>query len=200
MITAQRPLVAIIIAALVGALASSFINNMTPSNDELIRDFYRIEAAVSVSPHGIRKKMAKGDKSFILVDLRSSEEYEREHIVGAISIPAYSDPEHSAYDQVDRIVGAFNELPEDKTIIVYCYSIPCMTGRKMGHMLAEHGIYVQLLGVGWNEWRHFWTMWNHEHEWSQTNVFDYVISGTEPGEPKIDPNYISPCLEGEFDC
>jgi rhodanese-related sulfurtransferase len=173
------------------------------TDDQRVDDYYHTEVAVSVSPHGLRKKMAQGNTSFLLVDLRSQEEYEREHIVGARNVPAYADPEHSAYDQVDRIVNGFKELQErypDKQLITYCYSIPCMTSRKIGKILADHGIYVKHLEVGWNEWRYFWTLWNHEHEWEKTNVEDYVVSGAEPGIPKIDPDYTSPCIEGEFDC
>jgi rhodanese-related sulfurtransferase len=194
--------VSILFGAFSGAVTATVIlKTYTPSQDELIREFYRVEVASNVSPHHLRKAMTKGETDdFVLVDLRSPEEYEREHIAGAISIWAYNDPENSAYDEVDRIVSMFRALPQDKDIIVYCYSIPCMTGRKIGHALAEHGVYVKLLGVGWNEWRYFWTLWNHEHEWDQINVEDYIASGSEPGSAKADPNYISPCLEGQFDC
>ncbi|MBT4119992.1 MAG: rhodanese-like domain-containing protein [Candidatus Peribacter sp.] len=195
-------LLSILVGSIAG-IASSYVylNMRTPSQDELIRDFYRIEVAANVSPHHLRKAMTKGNTNdFVLVDLRSPEEYEREHIAGAISIWAYKDPEHSAYNEVDRIVSAFKALPQDKDIIVYCYSIPCMTGRKMGNVLAENDVYVKLLGVGWNEWRHFWTLWNHEHEWDTFLVEDYVVSGSEPGTAKLDPDYIPPCIEGVFDC
>jgi rhodanese-related sulfurtransferase len=144
--------------------------------------------------------MAEGDDSFILVDLRSEEEYEKAHIAGAINIPAYRDPDTSAYGDVDRIVNMFAALPKDKDIIVYCYSIPCMTGRKVGKMLAEHGIYVKQLGIGWNEWRYYWELWNHEHEWNQTNVEDYIVSGTEPGTVATNINSTICSVKGEFGC
>jgi len=170
------------------------------SQEDLISDFYAIENAVYVSPHSLRKMMDKGDQSYVLVDLRSAQEYEREHIVGAISIPAYKDPETSAYGDVERIVGAFEGLAKDKDIIVYCYSIPCMTGRKIGAMLADHGIYVKHLGIGWNEWRYDWTMWNHEHEWNQTEAQDYLFFGPEPGEPLSKTGSKACPIEGEFGC
>ncbi len=175
------------------------VSAYTPDNHALIRDFYATENAVHVSPHGIRKKISEGASDFILVDLRSQEEYEKEHIIGAVSIPAYKDKDHSDYGAVDRIVTAFRNLPKGKNIIVYCYSIPCMTGRKVGEMLAEHDIYVQHLGIGWNEWRHFWTLWNHEHEWSKTNVEEYIAPGKEPGTFTGTPT-IEPCIEGQFGC
>jgi len=192
--------IAVIFGALAGALAAGIVLSMhSPSKEQLVKDFYLTETAVHVSPHHLRKGMDKGDDSFVLVDLRSQEEYERGHIIGAISIPAYKDPNTSAYGDVERIVAGFSELPKDKEIIVYCYSIPCMTGRKIGAMLAEHGIFVKHLGIGWNEWRYDWTAWNHEHEWNATNVENYVSSGPEPGIPEIKES-LDFCTLGELGC
>ncbi len=74
-----------------------------------------------------------------------------------------------------------------------------MTGRKVGKILAENDVFVQHLGVGWNEWRYFWTMWNHEHEWDITNPEDYIASGPNPGTPQI-RELPSPCGEDELGC
>ncbi|MAG60085.1 hypothetical protein CMO96_04835 [Candidatus Woesebacteria bacterium] len=197
----KNPLTIILAGAVAGAVAAfAVLNFYTPSEDKIIKDYYAAEVAVNVSPHHIRKAMDKGDDSFVLVDLRSQEEYEREHVTGAINVPAYKDPYTSAYGDVERITRAFRALPKDKDIIVYCYSMPCMTGRKIGNMLAQNDIYVQELGIGWNEWRHFWTLWNHEHEWSQRLVEDYVISGPEPGTPKVREDTEACPIGGEFGC
>jgi rhodanese-related sulfurtransferase len=177
------------------------------SREDFIRDFYLTEAAVHVSPHSVRTHMMKGINDSILVDLRSREEYERGHIAGAMNIPAYKDPDQSDYGAVERIVNAFRELQETaegKDIVVYCYSTPCMTGRKVGNMLAENGIYVMHLGIGWNEWRYGWEEWNHEHEWEKTDVLDYVATGTEPGTAQIPeggPALPGPCsADDAFGC
>lgn len=187
--------------ALLSGIAGGYLTLRTaaPDKESLIRDFYATENAVHVSPHSIRKKIAEGASDFVLVDLRSAEEYEKEHVVGAVNIPAYKDKDHSDYGAVERIVAEFQALPAEKNIIVYCYSIPCMTGRKVGQMLAVRDIYVQHLGIGWNEWRHFWTLWNHEHEWSQTKVEQYIATGKEPGAFTGTPS-IEPCIEGQFGC
>lgn len=197
-------ILAIVFGAIAGALATSVVLKLKSENkNNLIADFYSVENAVHVSPHHIRKAMTEGDDSFILVDLRSQEEYEKEHIVGAVSIPAYKTPDVSAYGDVERIVNSFKQLKKenpDKEIIVYCYSIPCMTGRKIGKMLTEYGIYVKHLEIGWNEWRYFWTLWNHPHEWNTTRVEDYVIGGSEPGEMKEGLISKACLIEGEFGC
>lgn len=197
----------VLISAIIGAVVGSgttftlqsFQKPKTLSNDELIKEFYLVENAVHISPHSLRRMMDKGDQNYVLVDLRSPQEYEKEHIIGAVNIPAYKDPDTSAYEEKDRIVKQFRELPKDKDIIVYCYSMPCMTGRKIGQLLVENGIYVKHLGIGWNEWRHFWTLWNHEHEWKTTKPEDYITSGKEPGVPKA-RELPSPCGDNELSC
>lgn len=173
-----------------------------PTAEERIADFYATENAVHVSPHSIRKDIMKGTSKVLLVDLRSAEEYEMSHVIGAINIPAYKNPDQSAYDEVDRIVNAFKALPKDKEIVVYCYSIPCMTGRKVGKMLIDKGIYVKHLGIGWNEWRYDWKSWNHELEWDKTKPEDYVVSGKEPGKyTGPENNIFTPCsADGSTGC
>lgn len=168
-----------IVAGLVGAWLFEALDS--DSEEELIKNYYETENAVIVSPHSLRKMMAKGEDNFILVDLRSEEEYNLSHIAGAINIPAYKDKDNSDYGAVERIVSSFENLPAGKDIIVYCYSKPCMTGRKVGKILAERDVYVKHLGIGWNEWKYDWTGWNHEHEWNITSVDDYISSGPEPG-------------------
>jgi rhodanese-related sulfurtransferase len=171
-------------------------------NNALIADFYATENAVHVSPHSLRSYMSKGQvEKFVLVDLRSQEEYETAHIVTALNVPAYKDPNTSAYDETERIIGAFKAIIKEnpgKDIIVYCYSTPCMTGRKIGLMLAEAGIYVKHLGIGWNDWRYDWNAWNHDGE-TPTKMEDYITTGTEPGlPPKTD--LVPSCTEGAFGC
>lgn len=168
---------------LIGFLLGVTVNSVFYSEKQLIKEYYLTETSVLVSPHSLRVKLDRGLDDFILVDLRSPEEYEKEHIIGAINIPAYLDPYTPSYDE-KRLVQEFSKLPKDKEIIVYCYSMPCMTGRKVGSLLAKNGIYVKHLGIGWNEWRYRWQDWNHEIEWNNTKVENYIYSGKDPGRPE----------------
>lgn len=194
-----------VVGGLVGGIvALTVINYKKPTASDYIKEFYLIENAVHASPHSLRKKMDKGETNYILVDLRSPQEYEKEHIISAINIPAYKDPNTSISLETDseakgRIINDFRKLDKNKEIVVYCYSMPCMTGRKVGKLLVENGIYVKHLGIGWNEWRHFWKLWNHELEWDKTKPEDYVSKGKQPGVPKA-VELPSPCGMGELGC
>lgn len=171
------------------------------TSDELITEFYQTENAVSVSPHDIRTKMSNGDtKSYILVDVRTKEEYEEEHIASALNIPIFIDESESGISDEERIVRDFKKLKEENPnteIIMYCYSAACMATRKVGLTLAENGIAIKHLNIGWYEWRYFWDLWNGPD--SGTDVEDYIVSGDEPGIPSAKPVF-SPCAEGEFSC
>jgi rhodanese-related sulfurtransferase len=180
-------LLSIVIGIIAGGITAYAVVNYQlakpRTQEELIKEFYDVETATHVSPHGLRKHMGEDD-TYILVDLRSQEEYEEEHITTAVNVPAYKDRDNSDYGAVDRIVSSFKKLHEEnpgKDFIVYCYSTPCMTGRKIGKILADNGIYVKHLGIGWNEWRYDWTSFNHPHEWNITSSEQYISSGPEPG-------------------
>ncbi len=196
----NNPIILSIVSAVIGGFAALVVVNMqAPSEEDLIKEFYEVETAVYVSPHGLRKHIA--DPTHVIVDLRSQEEYENSHIISAVSIPAYATPDKSDYGAVERIISSFQKLKDDnpdKDIIVYCYSTPCMTGRKIGKMLADHDIYVKHLGIGWNEWRYYWNKWNHDGE-TQVTPADYIASGSEPGEFVGEGGTACP-LGGDFGC
>ena len=117
------------------------------------------------------------DRSYILVDTRTVEDYEREHIIGAINT--------DSAESFANVLSAYRALDQTKEIIIYCYSSYCLNGRKVGNFLAENGIYVKEMTVGWNEWRYDWQGWNYDTEWSSTDVMDYVIAGPQPGVPMV---------------
>lgn len=193
------------VALLVSVTAIGIYHYSQQTESQLRTQYYRSEVATLESPHGIRKAIMQRRDDFILVDVRSAQEYEQEHIVGAVNVPVYRDPDTSAYDEEDRIVMEFREVIKnnsDKKIIIYCYSSSCMSGRKIANMLTNYGIYVKELGIGWNEWRHDWNMWNYPHEWETTDVMDYVVSGNEPGKyTKLDGIGESGCsLSKSFEC
>lgn len=184
---------------LIGALGMfAYTVTQAPTAAEYIGEYYETENAVAVSPHTLRTMMDQGrSDEFVIVDLRSSAEYEAEHVISAINIPAFVDP---ATDEA-RIVAAFEKVIAEnpnEDIITYCYSHACMLARKVGLLLSSHGIYVKHLNIGWNEWRHDWQMWNSIEEASST-VESYIHSGTGPGVPE-EKALIAPCSEGDLTC
>lgn len=80
----------------------------------------------------------------ILLDARSSEDYERGHIKGALNIPGLEAENH------------FEELfsiPRDTLVLIYCDNAEC----HLGHMLADFMSVLEFKNIyifdgGWDEW------------------------------------------------
>ena len=109
--------ISLIIGAISGAGVSYYLLNKEKSQNSLIKNFYETENAVYVSPHSLRVKMSKNDFNFTLVDLRSPEEYAREHIKGAINIPLQ---DKNFEKKVAKKVSNKN-----KKVVVYCANYSC---------------------------------------------------------------------------
>jgi rhodanese-related sulfurtransferase len=172
----------IIFGILIGAALTYFYvgNSATSteiSNDQKIAAYYANSVATLVSPHSIRERISYGrNDEFVLVDVRAAEDYEREHIITAVNIDTGR--------ELDVVLADFKALQAanpDKDIIIYCYSASCMNGRKAGNFLAENGVFVKEMTIGWNEWRYDWEAWNYDTEWGRYDPADYVVSGPEPG-------------------
>jgi rhodanese-related sulfurtransferase len=141
-----------LVSGLIGAV---IYHNYFEKKVNIFKDFYDTENSVSVSPATLKKMIDGKDNSYILVDLRSSDEYNIDHIVGAVNIPIVGMDE-------SRILTEFKKLPQDKKIIMYCYSAYCMLSRQAGQLLADNSIQAQHLNLGWSEWKYYWSLWNPE--------------------------------------
>lgn len=172
-----------VLGAIVGIKIYKKIEEKKPS---LTKEYYDTENKVAVSPATLRKMIDEKDSSFILVDLRSKEEYNAEHIVGAVNIPAVTMNE-------DEIILAFKKLPQNKTAIVHCYSAYCMLGKQVGQVLANQGIEVKDLNIGWSEWKYFWNLWNPGED--PKMGLRYLEKGS--GNTKVIPGV---CTNGKFGC
>ncbi len=92
--------------ALIGASSFLYYDN---TKKDLFLEYYRTENAVAVSPHDLKMEMDKGLKDTIIVDLRSKWEYDKEHIVGAISIPWIDATDKDAESQKSTFEAALTQ-------------------------------------------------------------------------------------------
>lgn len=181
-----------LLCGFIGVMVGLYVARPKPiTQSERIGNFYEDEMATVVSPTTLKKMIDGKDQSYILVDLRSAAEYNTEHFVTAINIPAVS-------MNSDQIVNAFKALPKNKEIIVHCYSAYCTLGRQVGKLLAEHGIFVKELDTGWSELRYHWDLWN-----PGANVTDgasYIIKGSGTPSSSTNPSTPAPCVIGQYGC
>lgn len=115
--------------------------------------------------------LKNGDKNnVIFVDLRSSEEYKKEHIKGAVSIPAYTIEKGGiVYISLQEVVQKMN-ASKKRSIVLYGPSSSFQRQEEIVGELKKKGYSAKVLAVGWNELRHFQNMWIPEGLWGEIDV------------------------------
>lgn len=88
------------------------------------------------------KRMMEGGERYQLLDVRSSEDYAKEHIKGARSLP------------LDRLESAKQLFKPSEAIIVYCDSYVCSASTSAAKMLSRMG-FTNVLDYkgGLREWK-----------------------------------------------
>ena len=189
-------IVTVLSSVIVSAVITYTVNKADPSEimNEQIAAYYAASTATLVSPHSIREKMDRGYHDYIVVDTRAQEDYVKGHVSGAINIDSNLG--------ADEVVRLFTELGDSKPILIYCYSASCMNGRKVGNLLAQHGIFVHEMTVGYNEWEYSLNSWNYPDEWDSLDIEEYITRGEEPGAPTVKlENLTEGCgITGELSC
>jgi len=87
-------------------------------------------------------KIFISDKNYLFIDVRSKEEYDENHVRGAILIP------------MTEIRDSLNEIPQDKILIIYCNGTSCERSSISAEILVENGFtqVYRMGGLGILEW------------------------------------------------
>lgn len=104
-------------------------------------------AELTLSKTVVYSQMLKiiGNKDFVLLDARNSEDFAESHIGNAINIFPY-DPENEIFAKLQR-------LPTDKKIVVYCDGGNCDSSHKLAEFLDMMGFdKVFIYTGGWEDW------------------------------------------------
>lgn len=104
-------------------------------------DYYQAKLAYEIDSADLRAALADG-QDLVVVDGRSSETYEAEHITGAVSIP------HRSISQ-DSLAG----LSKAPLYVAYCDGIGCNASTKTAVKLATAGFRVKELIGGLDWWK-----------------------------------------------
>jgi rhodanese-related sulfurtransferase len=104
-------------------------------------DFYRTKMEVEWGPYDVKRAM--DDNRVIVVDTRDPESFAKEHIPKAINIPT------------DDLPKRLNELPQDKEIVPYCWTIVCHLATRAALYLSEQGYRVHELAGGIEYWKNY---------------------------------------------
>jgi rhodanese-related sulfurtransferase/DNA-binding transcriptional ArsR family regulator len=102
-------------------------------------NFAALDDLEPTSPRELLERAERGE--VVIVDVRPAEEFEAEHISGALSVPLA--------DLDSKIV----ELPRDREIVAYCRGPFCVLAPRAVALLRAHGFRARRLDEGLPEWR-----------------------------------------------
>ncbi|MDX9790292.1 MAG: rhodanese-like domain-containing protein [Candidatus Kapaibacterium sp.] len=88
-------------------------------------------------------KLVDNDE-FMIIDARSEDFYNNQHIGNAINI--------FPYDDEAVVMNKVLDLPQDKKIIVYCDGGACDSSHKIAEILISFGLEAYIYSGGWEEW------------------------------------------------
>lgn len=102
-------------------------------------DYFKAKLQFENSPRGVHEIMKL--PSVVVLDVRDRGSYAREHVPGAWNIPLAELPRKAA------------DLPKDKIIVCYCWTIACALAPKAALELAHRGYKVQEMVGGIAAWK-----------------------------------------------
>ncbi len=111
--------------------------------------------------------MLKNRQEITVIDVRSSEEFMKEHIRGAINISLAESIDNALVEE--RLAGREKNIP----VVIYGNTAYSLEPRLLARYLYDKGFKAEPLAVGWNEWRHFVTLWLPESQWDIVSVDDF---------------------------
>jgi rhodanese-related sulfurtransferase len=105
--------------------------------------FFRLKIDAEWGPYDLQHAQENDSRKIIVLDTRDAESFAKEHIPGAINIPT------------DQLSNRLSELPKDKEIIPYCWSVVCHLATRASLYLSEQGYVVHELAGGIEYWKNY---------------------------------------------
>ncbi|QBG58562.1 ArsR family transcriptional regulator [Bacillus amyloliquefaciens] len=87
----------------------------------------------------LKERMEKGE--VLLLDVRPTEEYEKSHIPGAVSIP------------IEELENKLSSLPPNCEVVAYCRGPYCLMSAEAVEILKANGIHAFRLEEGVRDWK-----------------------------------------------
>jgi rhodanese-related sulfurtransferase len=120
----------------------SLVQETPPAPPEEAFRHFVAKLSVETDPADVRLDLQRGQQSFVLLDVRSAQDFDECHIPGAINLPARRITAESASD-----------LSKERLLVVYCWSPGCNAATKAAARLSALGFQVKEMIGGIEYWR-----------------------------------------------
>jgi len=103
-------------------------------------EYFKAKLAYEMTPYSLNSLLEKKVTDLLVLDVRSADMFNANHIPTALNIP------------LADLAGKLATLPKDKTIVAYCGNMTCALAPKAALVLAEKGFRVMQLTGGMETW------------------------------------------------
>jgi rhodanese-related sulfurtransferase len=123
------------------AKRSSARKPASPKANSNIVSFFQTKLEAEWGPYDLKRAADANPQSVVILDTRKPDAFAEEHIEGAINIPG------------EELESRLSELPKNKAIVPYCWSITCHLATRAALLLAQKGYKVHELAGGIETWK-----------------------------------------------
>jgi len=121
--------------------SKSLVLIIPAANHENAKQFFSSKLQYETDPADVYHDMENGVDDFVLIDVRSPDDYKKSHAKGAINLP------------VSRInQKTISEYSDGKLVVVYCWGPGCNGATKAAAKLGELSIPVKEMIGGIEYW------------------------------------------------
>jgi len=122
-------------------LTTSPVTGIAAADPDAALDHFRKLLAFETDCSDVHAAISAGRQDFVLLDVRSPEDYEQGHVPGALSLPHRRIVERSLAD-----------FPEDALFVVYCSGPHCNGADRAAVQLSRLGRRVKKMLGGIDGW------------------------------------------------
>ena len=109
----------------------------------VLASYYATKIEAEWGPYDLKKALDSNPAKVVVLDTRTPDAFVEEHIPGAINIPEA---------ELDK---RLKELPKNKEIVPYCWTITCHLATRVALKLAQKGYRVHELAGGIGMWKDY---------------------------------------------
>jgi rhodanese-related sulfurtransferase len=108
-----------------------------------VAKYFETKMEAEWGPYDLNHAIEERSQEIVILDTRTADAFAEEHIPNAINIPT------------QELEQRLNELPKDKEIVPYCWTIVCHLATRASLLLARKGYRVHELAGGIGMWKEY---------------------------------------------
>ena len=106
-----------------------------------VASYFEAKLEAEWGPYDLKRALDHRAREIVVLDTRTPDAFQDEHLPQAVNIPT------------DQLAQRLSELPKNKEVVPYCWSITCHLATRAAFLLAKKGYRVHELAGGIELWK-----------------------------------------------